>query len=144
MTIYAGALLPLVVTTASGRAQANRVVQVLRRDRTPALLYRDRVRTPLVGPPRTDENGNLSDLFAEPGFYVVIGDGVLDVDTVAVGDPEEIVAQAGTREGPQGMPGTPGRVVRRFHGAGPPDVVLGAQNADEYVDTVSGDIYVLN
>jgi len=44
--------------------------------------------------------------------------------------------------GPQGVPGT-GRGTKRWHGHGPPDVVIGAQAGDEYLDLNTGDLYTL-
>jgi len=44
--------------------------------------------------------------------------------------------------GPQGEPGKD--APARFYGEGPPGVVLGARAADEYLDVLTGDLYVLN
>lgn len=46
--------------------------------------------------------------------------------------------------GPQGPPGPPGTAgARRFHGEGPPFAVIGAQLGDEYLDTLTGELYYL-
>lgn len=45
--------------------------------------------------------------------------------------------------GPTG-PAGPSGDVERFYGVGPPGVVIGASPGDEYVDTDTGDLYVLN
>lgn len=31
----------------------------------------------------------------------------------------------------------------RWHGEGPPGVLIGARPADEYLDTLTGDLYIL-
>jgi hypothetical protein len=41
--------------------------------------------------------------------------------------------------GPQGEPG----VQKRWYGEGPPGVIIGASPGNEYVDTLTGDLYVL-
>lgn len=66
-------------------------------------------------------------------------------DTVEVGD---IMGPPGPRgiagpQGPQGPIGPQGDGVRRWYGEGPPTVVIGAAPDDEYVDNLTGDLYVL-
>lgn len=55
-----------------------------------------------------------------------------------------------TGMGPKGDPGPPGppgdgdgRGAKRFYGDGPPTVVIGAQAGDEYLDLLTGDLYIL-
>jgi len=45
-------------------------------------------------------------------------------------------------QGPAGPPGA-GSGGTRWYGEGPPSVIVGAQPNDEYVDTLTGDLYVL-
>jgi hypothetical protein len=46
--------------------------------------------------------------------------------------------------GPPGPKGVDGRSVRRFSGSGPPpDAIIGASPGDEYLDVLTGDLYVL-
>lgn len=48
--------------------------------------------------------------------------------------------------GPRGLvgeTGPAGKSLYRFYGEGPPGTVLGASPGDEYVDTLTGDLYVL-
>lgn len=49
--------------------------------------------------------------------------------------------------GPAGPPGPPGPSttggVRRWHGNGPPGLLVGAQPNDEYLDLSTGDLYLL-
>lgn len=59
------------------------------------------------------------------------------------GNPGPASTQPGP-PGPQGPPGPEGPIgTKRHYGAGPPGVVIGASPYDEYVDTVSGTLYVL-
>lgn len=66
-----------------------------------------------------------------------------------VGRPTENVllskGQAGPQGpvGPQGPSGPPGGAQRRWYGEGPPTVVVGAAPGDEYMDTLTGDLYLL-
>lgn len=51
--------------------------------------------------------------------------------------------------GPSGTPGPPGPEgqrggVTRFYGEGPPGVIIGAAPNDEYLDTLTGDLYYNN
>lgn len=65
--------------------------------------------------------------------------------------PGRVVVSGGTpvykfvSGGPMGPPGIPGDDLRveRFYGEGPPGLVVGASPGDEYVDTLTGDLYVL-
>jgi hypothetical protein len=47
--------------------------------------------------------------------------------------------------GPPGPPGPPGPATggKRWYGEGPPGVIVGAEPRDEYVDILTGDLYVL-
>lgn len=46
--------------------------------------------------------------------------------------------------GPGGPEGPPGRdAVGRFYGEGPPGTIIGSQPNDEYVDTLTGELYKL-
>jgi hypothetical protein len=51
---------------------------------------------------------------------------------------EQGIASVEAMPGPQGEPGT-----LRFHGTGPPTLVIGARPGDEYLDTTTGDLYRL-
>lgn len=55
------------------------------------------------------------------------------------------VVHGGPR-GPRGPKGDPGidRTQRRHYGEGPPGLIIGAQPGDEYVDALTGTLYVLN
>jgi hypothetical protein len=46
--------------------------------------------------------------------------------------------------GPQGATGPRGTSRPRTYGDGPPGVIIGAQPGDEYVDQLTGDLYVLD
>lgn len=55
-------------------------------------------------------------------------------------------------EGPEGPPGVTGQTgppgpkgdgLHRFYGDGPPGTVIGSSPGDEYVDNLTGDLYVL-
>lgn len=46
--------------------------------------------------------------------------------------------------GVNGVPGLPGtNAGQRWYGEGPPGTIVGSAPGDEYVDTVSGNLYVL-
>jgi hypothetical protein len=56
---------------------------------------------------------------------------------------QDVVLTAGMGiAGPPGPPGAAGS-GHRFYGEGPPGVVFGAAPDDEYVDALTGDLYVL-
>lgn len=64
-------------------------------------------------------------------------------------EPVVVVATMGP-EGPRGGPGPVGptgpapHIRTRFYGSGPPETVIGASPGDEYVDTVTGNLYLLS
>lgn len=83
----------------------------------------------------------------------------LEPETVVVTDDapaQVVVAEAGVA-GPPGSQGPTGAIgatgpqgpqgpvgAHRFYGEGPPTVVIGAAPGDEYVDELTGDLYVLS
>ena len=44
--------------------------------------------------------------------------------------------------GPQGLPGVD-RTEKCWYGEGPPTLIIGASPGDEYVDSITGTLYVL-
>jgi hypothetical protein len=44
--------------------------------------------------------------------------------------------------GPQGPPGT-SATGKRWYGAGPPTLIVGSSPGDEYIDSLTGTLYVL-
>lgn len=74
---------------------------------------------------------------------VLAADRITVVGTDAVGPPGP-PGSASAVPGPPGATGPAGPgAVQRFYGPGPPGTVVGAHPNDEYVDTVTGDLYVL-
>jgi hypothetical protein len=65
--------------------------------------------------------------------------------TTATPPPERITTvSALAMRGPAGATGPRGTSRPRFYGDGPPGVIIGAQPGDEYVDQLTGDLYVLD
>lgn len=52
---------------------------------------------------------------------------------------------SGGPRGPKGDKGDPGRdrTDKRWYGEGPPGLIIGASPGDEYVDALTGTLYVL-
>jgi hypothetical protein len=63
---------------------------------------------------------------------------------VVSADKAVTVVNAGP-QGPPGRDGTPGGAIigRRWYGEGAPELIIGAAPGDEYLDLVTGDLYIL-
>jgi hypothetical protein len=139
--------MPVTVVNTLGRVMPNHVVRIVRRsDGAEAALYLDINRTLAPTPYRTDEDGNLTGYFAEPGHYMLratTGTDVPDVATAAVIAPEE-ADHIARQPGPQGPAGAEGTGTRRFQGHGAPTTIIGSRPGDEYLDLDTGDLYTLS
>lgn len=66
------------------------------------------------------------------------------VETVEIReDPERLIVSATGARGPAGPAGMPGSSERRVYGEGPPEFIEGVSPGQEYLDTLTGDLYVL-
>ena len=90
-----------------------------------------------------------------PPATVIVSDDNLDdpILIVSTAPTPTIIVSDEESVGPPGPPGPPGPIgppgpgsgagVKRWYGEGPPSVIIGASPGDEYVDTISGNLYVL-
>jgi len=118
VSVLAGPLLPVTVVNTLGRVQPFREVQVLRADGVVAALYLNVNRAVAPTPYLTDDDGNFTGYFAEPGNYTLRSGGMPDVATAAVISAEEIDFIQKT-PGPTGAAGPPGPAGPAGN-AGPP------------------------
>lgn len=60
-------------------------------------------------------------------------------------DPESVIEGPPGPEGPMGPAGATTTVsgIKRWYGEGPPTVVVGSSPGDEYLDRLTGDLYIL-
>jgi hypothetical protein len=75
-------------------------------------------------------------------YSVVIDQPRPEVVEIETERPVLLISSVGAR-GPQGPQGRPGTTERRLYGEGPPGTIIGATPGQEYVDILTGDLYVL-
>lgn len=83
--------------------------------------------------------------YTDPKRYVIILHESLapevDLATLPPAVSSEEYIYPGGVPGPAGPQGPQGESTIRFHGEGPPGVILGARPHDEYVDNLTGNLY---